>query len=492
MPYFRRLAQELRERDRESGSASVEKRRAAASSVLAACGLTIGKGIIGLATGSLGILAEAAHSALDMAAAVVTYLAVRVSDRPADSEHTYGHGKIENLASLIETLLLLVTCAWIIFEAINRLFFKSVEVESSIWAFVVMIGSIVVDVSRSRMLLRVARKHQSQALEADALHFSTDVWSSTVVLAGLVFVRLADAWKIPWLAQADAIAALGVSAIVIHVSVELGRRSVAALIDGVPASLHDELMRAVRVQGVLDVKQARLRHSGARPFADVVLAVKRHTTLDEGHAIASAAEEAVQRVLPGADVIVHVEPGGGDHQAGLLETVHLLAARYDLTTHNLQVIHEQGKRSLELHIELAESLDVSEAHNRVSAFEAEIKRTMPEIGDIVSHIEPVSDAGASTVAADRLQEEEIVAIIRDLVSAQNVRCLAHDVTLRAAPDGLRLSFHCTIDGQTSLAQAHALTDEIERGLRRRMPHLARVMIHIEPSEESDGASRSPS
>ena len=208
-----------------------EKKNVALSSVLAAVFLTLMKLIVGIMTGSLGILAEVAHSGLDLVAAIVTLFAVRASGKPADSEHTYGHGKIENLSALFETLLLLITCAWIIYEAIQRLFFKSVEIEASIWGFLVMIFAIGIDVSRSRALARVAQKYDSQALEADALHFSTDVWSSTVVIVGLGLVKLSEWLHLPWLVKADAVAAMGVAGIVIYVSLQLGRRTIAGLLD---------------------------------------------------------------------------------------------------------------------------------------------------------------------------------------------------------------------------------------------------------------------
>ena len=252
-----------------------EKHRAALSSVLAAIFLTLVKLVVGLLTGSLGILAEVAHSGLDLVAAAVTLFAVRVSGRPADREHTYGHGKVENLSALFETLLLLVTCVWIIYEAIQRLFFEEVVVEVTIWAFLVMFVSIVIDFSRSRMLSRVAKKYDSQALEADALHFSTDIWSSSVVIAGLTLVVISDWLGIPWLAKADAVAAMGVAGIVIWVSLQLGRRTVMALLDGVPASERDAVLRAVRVPGVIEVRQVRVRRSGPEAFADVRLTVSR-------------------------------------------------------------------------------------------------------------------------------------------------------------------------------------------------------------------------
>ena len=223
-----------------------EKQSAALSSLLAAIGLTGFKIVVGLMTGSLGILAEAAHSGLDLVAAFMTFLAVRISGRPADSTHPYGHGKVENLSALFETLLLLATCVWIVMEATHRLRFHTGEIEVNAWSFVVMATSIAIDVSRSRMLYRAARKFNSQALEADALHFQTDIWSSAVVIVGLVAVKIAEWWpSLGWLRAGDAVAALGVSAIVVWVCVRLGKRTVDALVDSAPPGLEHRVAEAV-------------------------------------------------------------------------------------------------------------------------------------------------------------------------------------------------------------------------------------------------------
>jgi cation diffusion facilitator family transporter len=295
---------------RSAPDAVHEKRRVALSSVLAALVLTGLKLIVGLLTGSLGILSEALHSGLDLAAAAITLIAVRVADRPADTRHLYGHGKVENLSALAETLLLLATATWVIYEAIQRLFFKVVEVEASLWAFGVMALSIVVDVSRSRVLMRAARKHESQALEADALHFSTDVWSSAVVIAGLIGVRLAEMEpRLHFLVRADAVAAIGVSCIVILVGARVGQRAIAALMDTAPEGTVEKVKAAVRqVTGVVDCENVRVRGSGADIFVDVTVKVKGDQPLTAAHAIADQAEEAVRRVLPRADVVVHTEP----------------------------------------------------------------------------------------------------------------------------------------------------------------------------------------
>lgn len=287
-----------------------EKRKAALSSVLAAIFLTTFKIIVGAATGSLGILAEAAHSALDLVAALVTFFAVRFSDRPPDEEHPYGHGKIENLSALIETVLLLITSAWIIYEAINRLFFEDVEVDASFWAFLVMGVSIFVDYNRSRMLQRVAQKHNSQALEADALHFSTDIWSSTVVIVGLIGVKLA-AWfpSLSFLSKADAIAAIVVAIIVIFVSLQMGRRTVQALLDTAPAKLPGEIKIAVEaVPGVVECHHVRVREAGPYLFVDAHVALAGNPPLSEAHDIVLTIEEAIHQIAPRSDITVHADP----------------------------------------------------------------------------------------------------------------------------------------------------------------------------------------
>ncbi|MBE3089578.1 MAG: cation transporter [Actinobacteria bacterium] len=287
-----------------------EKRMAALTSVIAAIGLTAIKIIVGVFTGSLGILAEAAHSGLDLVAAIMTLLAIRISDRPADPEHNYGHGKVENLSALFETLLLLGTCVWIIYEAVQRLFFKPVELDVSIWAFIIMAISIVVDISRSRVLNRVAKKYKSQALEADGLHFSTDIWSSSVVIVGLFCVKLGE-WfpKLEFLHHADAVAALAVAMIVVLVSVRLGMRTITALLDTAPKGLKEKVTGEVEsIEGVVDCHNVRIRYSGAKVFLDVHILVDGGKSLQEVHDLTEKIENKIEQIIPDVDVTVHPEP----------------------------------------------------------------------------------------------------------------------------------------------------------------------------------------
>jgi len=287
-----------------------EKQSAALSSLLAAIVLTVFKIVVGVLTGSVGILAEAAHSGLDLVAALMTFLAVRISGRPPDATHLYGHGKVENLSALLETLLLLATCAWIVTEALHRLQFHVGHIEVNVWSFVVMLTSIALDASRSRLLYRVAKKFNSQALEADALHFQTDIWSSSVVIVGLIAVKIAE-WfpRFAWLRAGDAIAALGVSAIVVWVSIQLGRRTVDALLDTAPAGLDGRIAEAVEaVPGVCGCHNIRIRPSGPALFIDLHVVADGALSLAQAHVLTEVIEAAIHSVAPGADVTVHAEP----------------------------------------------------------------------------------------------------------------------------------------------------------------------------------------
>jgi cation diffusion facilitator family transporter len=287
-----------------------EKHSAALSSIGAAVFLTALKIVVGLLSGSLGILAEAAHSTLDFAATIITFFAVRAASRPADRGHAYGHGKVENLSALVETFLLLTTCAWIIYQSISRLISGHVLVNASIWTFGVMLVSIIVDISRSRMLYRIALKHRSQALEADALHFSSDVWSSVVVILGLVGVRLGQSFpKLAVLEKTDALAGLVVAAIVVWVSLRLGLRAIQALIDAAPEGVSEKIKTLVEAMPmVCDCHAVRVRHSGPHYFVDLHITLDGRLSLQTAHDLTEQVERTVKEILPGADVTVHPEP----------------------------------------------------------------------------------------------------------------------------------------------------------------------------------------
>jgi cation diffusion facilitator family transporter len=284
-----------------------EKKKVALISVFAAIFLTVSKLIIGVLTGSLGILSEALHSGLDLVAAVITYFSVRVSDRPADRKHNFGHGKIENLSALVETFLLLITCVWIIYEALKRLLSGNTHIEVSIWSYIVVVSSILIDISRSRALMRVAKKYNSQALEADALHFSTDIWSSAVVLLGLVCANFGFYF-------ADSFAALGVAVIVLFVSWRLGKRAIDVLLDKAP----QEYIEFVNDQlggfpEVLQFHSVKIRTAGADTFIRVNVHLNPVMNLAEVHDICDRIEKVIGAGIPRSEVHIHAEPQDSSH-----------------------------------------------------------------------------------------------------------------------------------------------------------------------------------
>ena len=465
-----------------SAEAKKEKHAAALSSVIAAVFLTGMKITVGVLTGSLGILAEAAHSALDFIAAAMTLLAVRVSSRPADSTHPYGHGKVENLSAMFETALLLITCVWIIFESVRRLFFREVEVEATVWSFAVMAVSIIIDLSRSRILRRAAQKHHSQALEADALHFSTDVWSSSVVILGLAGVWIAQTLHLPWLVKADAVAALGVSAIVVYVSIRLGKKTIGDLLDGVPATMREDVIRAAHVPGVLEVRQARIRRSGPEIFIDVVLIVSRHEAFEHTHDISNHAKASIREALgiPRADIVIHVAPSFEDDR-DLTAPVRSLAARHGLAAHDILFSPAEGGLELDLHLEIKDAADVGDAHARASAFEDLLLQEITGLVRVYTHLEPVRTETSAAIAT-LVGVERVRSVILSLAPRMGLICDPHDLEVKVARENVDIAFHCTLDAATGLDEAHRFTERFEHALRDRLPRLGSVFIHIEPPE----------
>jgi cation diffusion facilitator family transporter len=456
-----------------------EKNRVALISVIAALLLTGTKVGVGLWTGSLGILAEALHSGLDMAAAVVTLWAVRLSSRPADQEHAYGHGKIENLSALFETVLLLATCVWIIKEGIARLFFRmEIHVDANLWSFLVVILSIFVDYSRSRVLQRVARKYDSQALEADALHFSTDIWSSLVVLLGLVGVLAAHALGIPWLGKADAVAALGVAVVVVVVSLKLGKKAIADLLDTVPANMPVRIASLARVDGVREARQVRVRRSGPELFVDLVLVVDHTESLERGHEIACRAENAIKRELPAADIVVHIEPAEIASE-DMLASARRIAAAHGAAAHNLFVYEEGERLALELHLEMDGNLPLAEAHRRSEDIDKELRRRHPRLARVTTHIEPAGrQRGTSSASPDEAAHVRELLLRAPALSERGIT--PQDVEIRRSGSELSLSFRCALPAATSVKDAHDFTEQIERTLRSQIPNLGRVMVRTDP------------
>src|SRR5271168_1713430 len=459
-----------------------EKRAVAGSSVVAAFLITAGKIVVGVTTGSLGILSEAAHSALDLIAALLTYLSVGVSDKPADADHQYGHGKVENFSAFVETGLLLVTCVWVIYEAIVRLFFRRTEVEPSVWAFAVMLLSMAVDWWRSRALSRIATKYESQALEADALHFSTDVWSAGVVVLGLGLILLGRIYHLDWLRLADPVAALFVAGVIVSVSWRLARRTTDALLDAAPAGVRAQIIAAVsHVDGVLEVDRVRIRRAGNRYFADLAVGFARTVTFQRSGHLAAAVSEAVHRILPDADVTVEPLPRA-QHSENIFDRIRAVATDRNLNVHDISVQDLAGHLHVEQHVELDERMTLKAAHDQVTDLEADMRRDLPEISDILTHIEsePATIETPEELVSDARLERRLKTVAGEFPEILDM----HDFMAKRVRGRLYVSCHCTFSDDLSLARVHDIQTELEIRFKQEAPELFRVLIHPEPSTDN--------
>jgi cation diffusion facilitator family transporter len=451
-----------------------EKEKAALGSIAASAGLTAAKGIVGVLTGSLAILSEAGHSLIDLSATVLTYFAVRISGKPADAEHQYGHGKVESITALAETALLFLLTAIVVFEAVQRLIgTRTHAVEATVAAFVIIIGSIVIDFFRARMLKRVAQATASEALEADALHFSSDMWSSIAVLIGLFGVALGHAW-------ADAAAALVVAVFICIAGYRLGRRTIDTLTDTAPAGVSERIAAlARRVPGVVAVERVRVRPAGAVLFVELTVSISRTLPLDRVTTIKQQLTRAIRGDLPAAELTITTEPKALDDET-VCERVMVIARDLGLAIHHVAVQTIAGRLSVSVDLEVDGSQPLAVAHDVASRLEEAIRRELgPEV-EVETHIEPLP----ADVLAGRDAEPARLAEVRELLASLAAQLPAlgevHDVRVRETAAGEIVNFHCHVDPALSVSAVHDVVDALERRLRRQFPTIQRVIGHAEP------------
>jgi cation diffusion facilitator family transporter len=463
----------------EASSFSAEKRRVASRSMLAAAVMTLLKLGAGLLSGSLGVLSDAAHSGLDLAGAALTFFSVHVSDKPADEDHTYGHGKIENLSAFTEAGLMTVSCGWIVFEAVQRIFYHPVSVQRSIWPVLVLAMSIAVDLWRSRQLRAVALRTGSPALATDAFHFASDIWATLAVLVGLGVNWVGAQYHIAALHYADPLAAIVVSLMILRMTVRVGHEAVAALVDEIPAETRRQLVREVeRVQGVLAVERARVRRVGAGHFADLTIALPRRFTFEHSGELVKAVTAVVQRVLPRADVVVHTIPRETRAES-IFDRVRAVAARNNVSIHDLSIQSHHGRLQVELHVEIEETMRLREAHAFVTALEAEIRRRVPEIDSVLTHIEsePATIEQPEEAAIEQRKVER--ALQTAAVGIPEIIDV-HAIAVGHTGEHIALSCHCTLPDELSMHRVHELITALEDRFKLECPEVYRVTIHPEP------------
>jgi cation diffusion facilitator family transporter len=451
-----------------------QKEKAALGSIAASAGLTAAKATIGVLTGSLAILSEAGHSLLDLSATVLTYFAVRVSGKPADAEHQYGHGKVESVTALAETALLFLLTAIVVFEALQRLIgAREHAVEATVAAFVIIAGSVVIDFFRARTLKRVAQSTSSEALEADALHFRSDMWSSIAVLFGLVGVALGHDW-------ADAAAALVVAVFICIAGYRLGRRTIDTLTDTAPAGVSERVAAIARqVPGVVAIDRVRVRPAGAVLFVELTVGLSRTLPLDRVTDIKQQLSRAIHGDLPAAELTITTEAKALDDET-VRERVMVIAHDLGLAIHHVAVQTVTGRLSVSLDLEVEGAQPLAAAHDVASRLEDAIRRELGPDVEVETHIEPLLADLLAGRDADPVRIGEVRALLVSLAADLAVLGEVHDVRVRETAAGEIVNFHCHVDPTMSVSAVHDAVDTLERRLRRQFPKIQRVIGHAEP------------
>ncbi len=453
--------------------ASSEKQSVALVSMAASAALALAKLVAGLLTGSLGILSEAVHSTIDFCATIITFFAVRVGDEPPDERHHYGHAKFESIAALAETGLLLATTGWIAYEALHRLITGETQILLTWWAAAVIAVSIIIDFFRSRALSRVAKATSSEALAADALNFSSDMWSSLAVLAGL---------GVAWLGHpaADSIAALIVAAIMAIAALRLGKRTLDTLLDAAPGSATEDIRRIVEATpGVLALERLRIRPAGAILFASVVVSVPRTMPIDDMVALREKLARDIRAAYPHADVTVTTDPVALDDES-IAQRVRLIAQRHGLAIHHLTVQRVGIRTAVSFDLEVDGQMMLLDAHEKASALEAAIRGELGQDVEVESHIEPLPEKilpGEDMPASSR---EEIEAILRKLAGGEKRISDVHNVRVRRNTEGIFVHYHCRFEPSETIETVHEVIDRIEMELQQAKPGVRRVIAHAEP------------
>jgi cation diffusion facilitator family transporter len=458
----------------EATNAAARKAQVALVSIIASGGLALAKLVVGLMTGSLSILSEAAHSLIDLGATCITWFAVRFSDQPADDDHHFGHAKMEGIAALAETVLLFLVAGIIAREAVHQLLEPgSVSVEITAAAIIVMLVSIVVDWYRARALKKVARETGSAALEADALHFTSDMVSSAVVLVGLGAV---------WLGfpMGDALAALGVSCFVAYAGYGLARRTIDSLIDAAPAGVADRIREALlALPKVVGVDQVRVRPVGAIIHVEAVIHIGRSQPREMVTRTLAAANAEIDSLFPGADSLIRVDQVPLDEET-IVERIRSIAAHRGQLVTSVAVDLVGDRTSIGLTLELPGDLTLDDAHRQSIELEEMIRSELGEEMEIDTHLEPMIEWIGAAEDLENRRAEPIRREMEQIAAAIDLIDDVHDFRIRSSTNGLLITCHCHCPPEASLENVHAAIAQLEARALDRIPGARRVIIHAEP------------
>lgn len=452
---------------------SAIKQRVAAISIAASASMAAVKFAVGVAIGSIALISEALHSSVDLIATVITWIVVRISDKPADAEHHYGHGKLESLSALGVIALLYILAGGIVVESYARLRGGAAPPTLTALPFVVLVIDIAVNFWRARALHRTAMDTKSQALEADALHFASDVLGSFAVIIGLGLTAFGYAWG-------DAGAAIAVAVLIALLGLKLGRRTIETLLDQAPEGASEKAETAIRaIPGVVDVERLRVRMVGARHFVDATVQVPRTYPIDRIDAIKQKAQAAVSAALDDADLTFTAIPVARDNES-VRERIMVIARNSGLAIHHVTVHDLGGKLTVSIDLEVDGEMPLSHAHDIAHRLEHAIRDEFGADVEVDTHIEPLEPELPHGVDADAARVETIQQALSQLAAASGAISDVHNVRVRDTDAGEIVNFHCRATPSMSVIDVHDKVDEIERGLRRAFPSVKRVISHAEP------------
>lgn len=451
-----------------------EKENVVLVSIALSAALAVAKGIVGVLTGSLAILSEAGNSLIDLGSTTMTYLVVRMSGKPADDEHHYGHDKIESVSALAQTAFLVLLSGTVIWHAVSRLLSHDEHVViANGWAFGVIIASITIDFFRSRALSRIAKKTSSAALEADALNFSSDMWSSCAVLIGLGGIWLGLWW-------ADAVAALVVAVIVSYAAFRLGKRTIDTLTDTAPAGVAARIASiAKNVPGVVAVEQVRARAVSDKTFVDVTVAVSRTLPLDRVAEIKAAIAADLAKDIPGTDANVITDPVAIDDET-VGDRIMVIARNRALAIHHVTLHTIGDKLAVALDLEVDGKLSLAAAHDIADGLEEAIADELGAHVEVETHIEPLQPEYARGRDAPPERVTAVANALRELAANDKALRNVHDVRVRETDAGEIVNFHCHVDPDMTVQTVHEKVDALERALREHSSLIKRVIGHAEP------------